>query len=248
MIYFIGAGPGAVDLITVRGATLLEKADLVIYAGSLVNPQLLDRCQPSAVIRNSAVMTLEQVIAAMASMPREAIIVRLHTGDPALFGAIREQMDALDALELPYEVVPGVSSFCAAAAAIPAEYTLPDVSQTVIISRCEGRTPVPKRERLRELAAHQATMVLFLSVGMLEKVCAELMGGGYPSDTPAAVVFKASWSEQEIVRGTLSDLPTKAGHIGKTALILVGRFLGNEYERSRLYDPSFTTEFREATK
>ena len=248
MIYFIGAGPGAVDLITVRSMKLLRQADLVIYAGSLVNPELLSYCKQDVKILNSASMTLEQVIEAMQAMPRDAVTVRLHTGDPAIYGAIREQMDRLDALGLDYEVVPGVSSFCAAAAALPAEYTLPDVSQTVIISRAAGRTPVPEKENLRSLAAHQASMVLFLSVGMLEKVCRELIEGGYPERTPAAVVYKASWPEQEIVRGTLADLPQKAGHIGKTALIMVGGFLGQEYQRSRLYDPAFTHGFREAEK
>lgn len=246
MIYFIGAGPGAPDLITVRGAKLLGEAELVIYAGSLVNPQLLSYCKEGARCLNSASMTLEEVVGEMAACPREATVVRLHTGDPSIFGAIREQMDRLDALCLPYEVVPGVSSLFAAAAALGAEYTLPGVSQSVIISRMAGRTPVPPGEDIRSLAQHGCTMALFLSAGMLEALCAELIAGGYGGDTPAAVVYKASWPDEEIVRGTLATLPALAGHIKKTALVLVGGFLGDAYERSRLYDPAFSHGCREA--
>ena len=248
MIYFIGAGPGAADLITVRGMKLLEKASLVVYAGSLVNPALLDYCPAGCETLNSASMTLEQVIAAMSARPREETVVRLHTGDPSIYGAIREQMDALDRLGLPYDVVPGVSSMNAAAAALRAEYTLPGVSQTVIASRMAGRTPVPEGEDIRSLAAHGASMVLFLSAGMLEKLCAELMAGGYAPSTPAAVVYKATWPDEEIVRGTLETLPGLAAHIGRTALVLVGGFLQGPYERSKLYDPTFSHMFREAEK
>ena len=201
MIYFIGAGPGATDLITVRGMRLLQKADVVIYAGSLVNPELLDDCRPETTIYNSASMTLEQTVAAMRDAPEGATVVRLHTGDPCLYGAIAEQMRELDKLGLAYEVVPGVSSFCGAAAAIPAEYTPAEVSQTLIITRMAGRTPVPEQENLRALASHRASMTLFLSVSMLKDVCAELTAGGYPEDTPVAVVYKATWPEQEVVRG-----------------------------------------------
>ena len=246
MIYFIGAGPGAEDLITVRGARLLSQAELVIYAGSLVNPALLSYCREGARCINSASMTLEQVIAELAACPQEAVAVRLHTGDPSIYGAIREQMDALDARGLRYEVVPGVSSLFAAAAALKAEYTLPGVSQSVIISRMAGRTPVPQRESIRALAQHGSTMALFLSAGMLPELCTELTAGGYAPDTPAAVVYKASWPEQEIVRGTLETIAQRASHIRKTALVLVGGFLGDEYERSRLYDPSFSHGCREA--
>ena len=248
MIYFIGAGPGAPDLITVRGMRLLQKADVVIYAGSLVNPELLDYCRPETTIYNSASMTLEETVAAMRDAPEGATVVRLHTGDPCLYGAIAEQMRALDQLGLAYEVVPGVSSFCGAAAAIPAEYTPAEVSQTVIITRMAGRTPVPERENLRALAAHRATMTLFLSVSMLKNVCAELIAGGYPVDTPVAVVYKATWPEQEVVRGTLADIAEKAAHIQKTALILVGDFLRESDKRSKLYDPAFTHACREAEK
>lgn len=246
MIYFIGAGPGATDLITVRGMRLLQKADVVIYAGSLVNPELLDYCRPETTIYNSASMTLEQTVAAMRDAPEGATVVRLHTGDPCLYGAIAEQMRELDKLGLAYEVVPGVSSFCGAAAALRAEYTLPNVSQTVIITRAAGRTPVPERESIRSLAAHQATMVLFLSTSLTEKLQGELLAGGYGETTPAAVVYKATWPEEKIFRctvGTLHKTVTENG-MKKTALIVVGGCLGDEYLRSLLYHPDFTTEYR----
>ena len=248
MIYFIGAGPGAVDLITVRGMELLKRADLVIYAGSLVNPELLTYCGEGCEKMNSASMTLEEVIKAMTSYPRESVIVRLHTGDPSVYGAIREQMDELDRLGYDYEVVPGVSSMNAAAAVLKAEYTLPGVSQTLIVSRTAGKTPVPEKESIRSLAAHGASMALFLSVSMLKKLCEELIAGGYAPETPAAVVYKATWPDQEIVKGTLDTLPEKAAHIGRTALVLVGGFMGDSYERSKLYDPAFSHMFREAKK
>ena len=248
MIYFIGAGPGAPDLITVRGMRLLGKAKLVIYAGSLVNPALLDCCPADCRILDSAGMTLEEVVAELSAAPAEQVTVRLHTGDPSLYGAVREQTDRLDALGIPWQAVPGVSSMNAAAAALGAEYTLPGVSQTVIVSRMAGRTPVPERESIRSLAAHGSTMVLFLSTGMLEKLCAELIAGGYPPQTPAAAVYRASWPDEEIVRSTLEELPKAAAHLKKTALIVVGGFLGGTYDRSRLYDPSFSHGFREATE
>jgi len=247
MIHFVGAGPGALDLITVRGQALLQRADMVVHAGSLVNPELLSLCPPGCEILDSARMTLDQAVAAMARRDGQgAVVVRLHTGDPSLYGAIREQMDALGALGLAYEVVPGVSSFSAAAAALRAEYTLPGVSQTVIITRMAGRTPVPEAERIRSLAAHGATMVLFLSAGMLSELCGELIAGGYRPDTPAAIVYKASWPDQRIARGTLETLPEIGKGISKTALVLVGGFLGSEYELSKLYDPAFAHGFREA--
>ena len=248
MVYFVGAGSGAVDLITVRGQRLLRQADVVIYAGSLVNPQLLKETRPDCRLYNSAKMTLEEVLEVIEQAHREqACIVRLHTGDPCLYGAIREQMDPLN---IPHEYVPGVSSFCAAAAALNAEYTLPDVSQTVIITRMAGRTPVPEKEEIAKLAAHQATMVIFLSTGLLEGLQQRLMEGGYPADTPAAIVYKASWPDEKTFRCTVSTLAqtAKENNITKTALILVGRFLDSSYERSKLYDPSFETEFRKATR
>ena len=249
MIYFIGAGPGAADLITVKGKELLEKCDLCIYAGSLVNPDLLKYCKPECVIMNSAHMTLEEVIAAMVPAAQAGkLVVRLHTGDPSVYGAHREQIDLLRGYNLDYEIVPGVSSFCAAAAALKAEYTLPNVSQSVIITRMEGRTPVPPRQKIADYAAHHATMVIFLSAGMLEKLSGELIKGGYTAQTPAAIVYKASWPDEKIVHctvGTLAESAAKYG-INKTALITVGGFLGNEYDRSELYNPACAHGFREA--
>lgn len=251
MIHFIGAGPGASDLITVRGARLLGEADVIIYAGSLVNPALLDYKKASCIVHDSASMTLEDVIAVMKTTEEQGgTTVRLHTGDPSLYGAIREQMDLLDELALTYDVTPGVSSFSGAAAALEAEYTLPDVSQSVIITRMSGRTPVPEGEKLSKMASHGCTMVLFLSTGLLEDVEKELMQGGYAPETPAAIVYKATWPEQQVYRCTVSTLArtAKENHVTKTALITVGGFLGKEYERSKLYDPGFTHGYREASK
>lgn len=251
MIYFVGAGSGAPDLITVRGARLLECADVVVYAGSLVNPALLETCKAACKIYNSAQMTLEEVMDVM--IPAEQAgqcVVRLHTGDPCVYGAHREQMDILDAHGIAYEVVPGVSSFCGAAAALKAEYTLPEVSQTVILTRMEGRTPVPEKEKIELLAAHGATMVIFLSAGQMEKLSERLQAGGYAPDTPVGIVYKATWPEEKVVRTTVGQMAQAAQEYGitKTALITVGNFLGSTYERSKLYDPTFTTEFREASK
>ena len=251
MVHFIGAGPGAADLITLRGAKLLGEADVIIYAGSLVNPALLDYKKAGCAVYDSASMTLEQVLAVMEQAEGAGkTTVRLHTGDPSLYGAIREQMDALDRLGIPYDVTPGVSSFSGAAAALNAEYTLPEVSQSVIITRMAGRTPVPERERLRALAAHGCTMVLFLSTGLLEEVEEELAAGGYAPDTPAAIVYKATWPEEKVYRCTVSTLAETARKNGvtKTALITVGHFLGDDYERSKLYDPAFTHGCREAER
>lgn len=250
MVHFVGAGPGAPDLITMRGAQLLQNADCIIYAGSLVNPALLGMAKEGCEIYNSAEMTLEQVLDVMRRQDAaKRDTVRLHTGDACLYGAIREQMDALDSEKILYDDVPGVSSFCGAAAALNAEYTLPGVSQSVIITRLAGRTPVPKAESVASLAQHGATMVLFLSSGMLEEVQTELLKGAYREDTPAAIVYKASWPEEKIVHctvGTLAQSGAKAG-ITKTALVLAGDFLAPQYERSKLYDPAFTTEFRKGT-
>ena len=249
MIHFVGAGSGAEDLITLRGARLLSQADVVIYAGSLVNPALLKHCRADCEIHDSAAMTLEEVLEVMDKAEAASkTTVRLHTGDPSIYGAIREQMDALEQRGYIYDVTPGVSSFCGAAAALKAEYTLPGVSQTVIITRAEGRTPVPEGERLRNLAAHGSTMVLFLSSSLLEKAQAELMAGGYAPDTPAAIVYKATWPEEKVYRCTVSTLAETAreNHVTKTALITVGGFLGSSYDRSLLYDPGFSHGCREA--
>ena len=251
MVHFVGAGSGAQDLITIRGKRLLEEADIVIYAGSLVNPVLLGYAKEDARIYNSARMTLEQVMDVMRKN-RDDRIVRLHTGDPSLYGAVREQMDILEKEQIPYDVTPGVSSFLAAAAALREEYTLPGVSQTVILTRMEGRTPVPERESLAKLAVHGASMVIFLSASMTAGVQEALLQGAYTKKTPAAIVCRTGWPREKLIRctvGTLHENAQKEG-ITKTALILVGDFLKREAgaERSRLYDPSFTTGYREATK
>ena len=251
MIHFVGAGPGAEDLITLRGAKLLEEADCIIYAGSLVNPKHLPRAREGCAIYNSATMTLEEVLAVMEE--QEAMhhtTVRLHTGDPSMYGAIREQMDRLTPLGIEYDVCPGVSSFCGAAAALQAEYTLPNVSQSVVITRMAGRTPVPERESVRSFAAHGATMVIFLSTGLLKELSAELIAGGYEADTPAAIVYKATWPDEKVMRCTVGTLyeTAQANNVRKTALIVVGRCLEGEYDLSRLYAADFSTEFREAAK
>ncbi len=251
MVHFVGAGSGAVDLITVRGARLLQQADVIIYAGSLVNKQLLEMAKEGCQLYDSAQMTLEQVIDAIAAAEAAGkTTVRLHTGDPSIYGAVREQFDQLLSRGIAYDVCPGVSSFCGAAAALKTEYTLPDVSQTVIITRAAGRTPVPERESIRALAAHQATMVLFLSTSLTKTLQQELQAGGYPGTTPAAVVYKATWPEERIYRctvETLHKIVTENG-LTKTALIVVGECMGERYLRSLLYHPGFSTGFREASQ
>ena len=250
MVHFVGAGPGAPDLITVRGKQYLEEADVIIYAGSLVNPQLLEYSKDVCTIHNSAKMTLEEVISVIERAEAEGkMTVRLHTGDPCIYGAIREQMDILDEKGIPYDSCPGVSAFCGAASALNLEYTLPDISQSVIITRMEGRTPVPEKEEISLLASHGASMVIFLSTGMLEELTERLIKGGYTADTPAAIVYKATWPDEKVVRTNVGSLAQAAQeeNITKTALIVVGDFLGSKYERSKLYDPTFTHEFREAT-
>ncbi len=251
MVHIVGAGPGDPELITVKGQRYLSEADVVIYAGSLVNPALLKLCREGAEIHNSAHMTLEEVVNVIEKAESRGLMtVRLHTGDPAIYGAIQEQMDAFDKKKIAYDVTPGVSSFLAAAAALKQEYTLPGISQTVIITRQEGRTPVPEKEKLRVLAAHQSTMCIFLSITMLGDVVEELVSGGYEKDTPIAIVQRASWPEQKIVRGTLEtivDIVAKED-IDRTTMIVVSRCLGADYELSRLYAPEFSHMFREASK
>lgn len=251
MVHFVGAGPGACDLITVRGMNRIREADVIIYAGSLVNPELLSYAKVDCKIYNSAHMTLDEVVAVM----REAEAagkgtVRLHTGDPSVYGAIREQMDLLDGYGIAYDVCPGVSAVFGAAASLACEYTLPDVTQTLILTRAEGKTPVPEKENLRSLAAHRASLVLYLSSGLARKVRQELLLGGYAEDTPVAVVYKATWPEEKIIRTTLAKLPEdmEAAGITKTALIIVSPALGSVYEKSRLYDAAFATEYRGATE
>ena len=251
-IHFVGAGSGAADLITLRGKQQLEEADIIIYAGSLVNPDLLKYAKDGCEIFNSAKMTLEEVLEVMIRGTKEdKQIVRLHTGDPCLYGAIREQMDVLDEEGIPYDYTPGVSSFCGAASALNLEYTLPDISQSVIITRMAGRTPVPEKESIESFAAHNATMVIFLSTGLLEELSERLIAGGYTADTPAAIVYKATWDDEKsfiCTVGTLAETARK-NNITKTAPMIIAKVFGftNEYG-SKLYDPGFTTEFREATK
>ena len=251
MVNFVGAGSCAFDLITVRGARLLSEADVVIYAGSLVNPALLSYTRENCELHDSAKMTLEQVIEVIqAAEAAGKVTVRLHTGDSSIYGAVREQFDALLKLGIEYDVCPGVSSFCGAAASLKTEYTLPDVSQTVIITRTAGRTPVPERESIRALAAHQSTMVLFLSTSLTKALQRDLLAGGYPGETPVAVVYKATWPEEKIFRCTVETLHKTVTENGltKTSLIVVGNCMGDKYLRSLLYHPAFTTEYREATE
>ncbi|MGC7872575.1 precorrin-4 C(11)-methyltransferase [Desulfosporosinus sp. SYSU MS00001] len=249
-VIFVGAGPGDPELITIKGSRALERADRVIYAGSLVNPDLLKLCRPGTPCHDSASLTLEEVAALMIEgTKRGETIVRLHTGDPSMYGAIKEQFDRLDQEEISYTVVPGVSSVFAAAAAVKREFTLPDISQTLILTRLAGRTPVPDREALTHLAQHQSSMAIFLSVQDMGAVVEALLEGGYPVSTPIAVVSKASWPDEEIVVGTLETIADKVNTAGirKQAQILVGDFLdpAGGYARSKLYDPTFTHEFRQ---
>lgn len=248
MIFFIGAGPGDPELITVKGKKKLQEADIIVYAGSLVNAELLEYAKDSCKVYNSANMTLEEVVEVMEKGEKEGkVVVRLHTGDPGIYGAIREQMDELDKRNIEYEIIPGVSSFCAAASALKKEYTLPGVSQTVILTRMEGRTEVPEKESIESLAQHNATMIIFLSIHMIDKLV-ERLKSGYPDDTPVAVVYKASWPDQKVLRGTIktiADIVRREG-VRKTALVAVGDFLGNDYELSKLYDKTFSHEFRSA--
>ena len=247
IVYFIGAGPGDPDLITVKGRRILSTADVVIYAGSLVNEDHLIYCKKGTEIHNSSSMSLNDVIKVIKKNNDEGKkIVRLHTGDPSIYGAIKEQMDELDKLGIGYEVIPGVSSFTAAAAAIKKEFTLPNVTQTVILTRIEGKTPVPEREKIRNLAKIGASMALFLSVTMIDKVVEELKIG-YGRNVPIAVIYKATWKEEKVILGTLEDIAekVKSEKVERTAQILVGDFINCEYEKSKLYDESFTHMFRE---
>ncbi|MCK9323765.1 MAG: precorrin-4 C(11)-methyltransferase [Candidatus Methanomethylophilaceae archaeon] len=251
MISFIGAGPGDPELLTIKGKKLIDAADVIVYAGSLVNPKVLCNAKPSAKIYNSALMNLDEVIDIMADAEKKGMkVARVHTGDPAIYGAHREQMDRLEALGIEFEVIPGVSSAFASAAVLKKEFTLPSVSQTVILTRMEGRTPMPPKEKLIDLARHNATMVIFLSIGFIDELSETLIEGGYKPETPVAVVYKASWPDQKIVIGDLTNIAEKVkeAKIEKTALTLVGDFLGKEYDLSKLYDKKFTTEFRKGTE
>lgn len=250
-VYFIGAGPGDPELITIKGQRLIEEADVIIFAGSLVNPAVLDKRKQGAQVHDSAYMNLDEVMNVMIPAAKAGkAVVRVHTGDPSIYGAIREQMVRLDAEGIPYEVVPGVSSFCASAAAVKREFTLPSVSQTVIITRMEGRTPVPPKEKLLGLAKHNASMCIFLSVGFMDELCNTLLEAGYAPDTPMAVVYRASWPEQKIFWGNVSNMAqiVKENNITRQAMTLVGGFLGDDFELSKLYDSHFTTGYRKGTE
>lgn len=247
-VIFVGAGPGDPELITIKGQRAVSEADVIIYAGSLVNPAVLDGRKAGSVVHNSAEMTLDQVITVMEAAYTQGLsVARVHTGDPSIYGAIREQIDRLDALGIPCHVIPGVSSFVASAAALRKEFTLPEVSQTVICTRLEGRTPVPEAEQLEKLASHKASMAIFLSVQMIDEVVNRLKTH-YEADTPVAIVEKATWPDQRVILGTLEDIGDKVREAGirKTAQILVGHFLGDRYALSKLYDPTFTHEYRSA--
>lgn len=248
-VHFVGAGPGAADLITVRGKDLVSSADVIIYAGSLVNPELLGYAKPDCQIHNSAYMTLEEVLAVMKEAAEAGkVTVRLHTGDQSIYGAIREQMDALDKMGIRYDSCPGVSACFGAAASLDLEFTLPAVSQSLIITRIEGKTAVPERESIESFAAHHCSMAIYLSTGHLEKLAERLIAGGYEKTTPAALVYKATWPEERKFICTLETLAqtAKENQITKTALVLVGDVVKNAgYEKSKLYDKTFSTEFRE---
>ena len=248
MVHFVGAGSGAVDLITVRGKKLLEKADVIIYAGSLVNPELLDYAKEDCIILNSATMTLDEVIDVMKKADEEnKDIVRLHTGEPSIYGAVREQMDELDKLGISYDSCPGVSACFGAASILNLEYTLPEVSQSLIITRMEGRTSVPEMESIESFAMHQASMAIYLSTGMLDELGRRLIKGGYREDTPAALIYKATWPDEKAFVCTVATLAKTAqeNNITKTAIVLVGEVIAHQnYEKSRLYAPDFETEFR----
>ena len=250
MVHFVGAGPGAPDLITVRGKELIEKADIIIYAGSLVNPALLDYAKDDAKIYNSAEMTLEEVTAVYTEAEsEEKDVVRLHTGEPSIYGAVKEQMDFLDKEGIPYDSCPGVSACFGAASSLNLEYTLPGVSQTLIITRLEGRTPVPEAESMESLAAHKASMAIYLSAGMLKELSEKLIAGGYEPETPAAIVYKATWPEEKKIITTVGNL-AEAGEkegIRNIAVVLVGNAVSAmDYDKSRLYSTDFTTGFRTA--
>ena len=248
-VHIVGAGPGDPELITRKGYRLVQEADVVIYAGSLVNPEILEACKEGCEIHNSASMSLDDVLAVTKARVAEGkTVVRLHTGDPAIYGAIQEQMDALKEMGITYDVTPGVSSFLATAAALQQEYTLPNVTQTVIITRMEGRTPMPEKEKLSMLASHGATMCIFLSVQMIDKVAAELIEGGYDKTTPVAIVVKASWPDQRIIRGTLETIANVVAEEGviRQAMIVVSRVLDTDYELSKLYDKGFAHMYRDA--
>ncbi|MCH9016201.1 MAG: precorrin-4 C(11)-methyltransferase [Chloroflexi bacterium] len=248
-VYFIGAGPGDPELLTIKAKNIIERADVIIYADSLINPEVCSFAREGAEIHRSASLTLEEMTGIIASAIKQGkVVARLQSGDPSIYGAIQEQMAALDEKGIDYEIIPGVSSLFAAAASLKTELTVPELSQTVIITRMGGRTPVPALENLKSLAAHQSSMAIFLSASLIQEVVAELLAGGYHPDTPAAIVYRASWEDEIVVRTTLNDLAAqmKTSGIRKQALILVGAFLNSKDSdlRSRLYDKDFKHEYR----
>ncbi len=249
-VKFVGAGPGDPELITIKGQKAIRNADIIIYAGSLVPVAVIEDRKPEAEVYNSAGMNLEEIIEKMKDACNQGkTVARVHTGDPSIYGSIREQMEELDKLKITYEVIPGVSSFVASAAALQKEFTVPGISQTVICTRMEGRTPVPELEQIESLASHKTSMAIFLSVQMIDKLVEKLLAH-YPPNTPVAVVQRASWPDQKIIKARLETVVEKvrAGNINKTAMILVGTFLGNEYENSLLYDKTFSHEYRKNIK
>ena len=251
-VLFVGAGPGDPELITIKGMKAIKEADVIIYAGSLVNPALLEYASNTAKIYNSATMTLEETYEVMSTSAKDdKSVVRLHTGDPSLYGAIEEQMALLDKEGIEYETIPGVSACFGAAASLNLEYTLPDISQSLIITRMEGRTKVPPLESIESFAAHKSTMAIYLSAGMLGELSKRLIKGGYDKDTKAAIIYKATWPEEKVCICTIDTLEKTAADndIHKTALIIVGDVLNKSgYMRSKLYDPEFSTEYREASR
>ncbi len=248
-VYFIGAGPGDPELLTIKAKNIIERADVIIYADSLINPEVCSLAREGAEIHRSASLTLEEMTGIIASAIKQGkVVARLQSGDPSIYGAIQEQMAALDEKGITYEIIPGVSSLFAAAASLKTELTVPELSQTVIITRMGGRTPVPALENLKSLAAHQSSMAIVQSGALIPEVVPELLVGGYYHDTPAAMVYRASWEDEIVVRTNLNDLAAqmKASGIRKQALILVGAFLNSKDSdlRSRLYDKDFKHEYR----
>lgn len=250
LLYYIGAGPGSPDLISLRGHRIIAKADVIIYAGSLVNPEVIAHRKENAAVYNSAKMNLQEIVSTIKeAVSQNQLVARVHTGDPSIYGSIREQMEMLQHEGIEGEVVPGISSFVASAAVLGKEFTVPEITQTVICTRMEGRTPVPELEKIELLASHQASMAIFLSVGMMQQLT-EKLATHYPWETPVAVVMKATWEDQKIIRGTLNTIAqqVKDAGITKTAMILVGKFLGDDFHFSKLYDAGFSHEYRSASK
>jgi precorrin-4/cobalt-precorrin-4 C11-methyltransferase len=246
-VYFIGAGPGDPELLTVKGEKIIERADVIIYADSLIDEKICSGAKKGAEVYKSASLTLEEISKIMVrAVKEEKTVARLQSGDPSIYGAIAEQMEILDEAGIEYEIIPGVSALGASAAALKTELTIPGLSQTVIITRMEGRTPVPQEESLSNLARHKATLAIFLSIGRIEKIVEELLKGGYSPDTPAAVVYRASFEDEEVIRATLKDIALKVKERGieRRAIVVIGDVLKAKGYRSRLYDKGFGHGYR----